>query len=97
MEGDPMNEPEAFGKLKTSVEFLLHRELEGQLTSDALVAMIAALIETHPDKVALHESFSHIFQAMGGAQRAVQGMGQGKSGSLTIMAVFSKAIGRELP
>jgi hypothetical protein len=92
-----MNEPEAFGKLKTGVEFLLHRELEGQLTSDTLVAMVAALIETHPDKVGLHESFSHIFQAMGCAQRAVEGMGQGKAGSLAILAVFSKAIGRELP
>ena len=84
-------------KLKNAVEHLAHQSIDDLLFKDAAIAMICALIETHPDKDALQASFSRIYQAMGGAGRAVPALGQGKQGSLAVISAFSEAMQRELP
>lgn len=92
-----MNQQEALLQLKDAVEHLTHRSIDDLLFQDAVMAMVCALIETHPDKDALHASFSSIYQAMGCTERSVQSMGRGKQGSIAVVAAFSLAMQRELP
>ena len=92
-----MDQNEALTKLKDAVEHLTHRSIDEQLFQDSVAAMICALIETHPDKDALHVSFSRIYQAMGCTERAVLALGQGKQGSISVIGAFSQAMQRELP
>jgi len=92
-----MDQNEAFIKLKGAVENLVHRDIDVQLFQDSVAAMICALIETHPNKDALHASFSRIYQAMGCTERAVAALGIGKQGSIAVIGAFSQAMQRELP
>ena len=92
-----MNEREAIMKLHGEIVTLTNRSIDQLHIQDALVAMVCALVETHPDKTQLHASFSKIWQNLGGPKRAIAGMGQGQDGAIAAMAAFSQAIGRELP
>jgi hypothetical protein len=91
-----VNDQEAT-KLRDNVAALFNRSLDEQLTLDALLAMVAALVETHPDKGVLHAAFSRNYSELGGADNAVQAMAFGNTGSIAALAGLSRAIGRELP
>jgi hypothetical protein len=92
-----MTDQEIVLKLRDNVVHLLNRSIDEQLMLDVIAAMLGALIETHPDKAALHARFSRIFQSLGGPDRAVKGMAQGLTGSGALLAGLSQSIGRELP
>lgn len=83
--------------LKNAAERAIAMSTENLLSRDPLLAMLCALVDSHPDKVALRLAFQGIWQSIGAPRRAVESMRSDHHGLTEVLAALSKAIGQELP
>lgn len=92
-----VNEQEAIAILRDNCLLMQQVANSQRLIQTATIAMVCAVISTHPDKALLHQEFGRVWTAIGGPACAVDELLQGGGAVAAAMAAFSEAIGREVP